>query len=90
MQRNLNRQLKQEPFFPLVLHYNYNQVIRPRGDLLKQKLNYFELHEAFQLTDKQFCRKWNVPVEKLRALKKRRARANDEEKDYLWAYIRKF
>ena len=59
-QRNLNRQLKQEKSFPLVLHYNYNQVIRPRGDILLEKVKYFDFQNAFHLSDEQFCEEWGV------------------------------
>ena len=61
--RSLNRQLKNERAFPLLLHYNYNQVIKPRGDLLKERFNYFELDKAFTPTDEEFCTLWNIEPE---------------------------
>ena len=85
--RTLNRQLKNERAFPLVLIYNYNQVIRPRGDLLKEKVNHFELDEAFFGNDKNFCKRYNVDMEDLVRAKEARKRTNDEEKDYLWSYV---
>ena len=51
LQRNLNRSLKKEPSFPFILHYNYNRVIRPRGDLLYEKIGHFDLEEAFKPGD---------------------------------------
>lgn len=41
LQRNLNRQLKGDNSFPLILSANYNQVMRPRGDLLKDRVKHF-------------------------------------------------
>lgn len=49
--KTLGRQLANEKAFPLLLHYNYNAVIRPRCELLKEKLKYFELEEVLPLTD---------------------------------------
>jgi hypothetical protein len=34
IKRNLNRQIPKEKAFPLLLHYNYSQVIWPRCELL--------------------------------------------------------
>jgi hypothetical protein len=71
LSRNLNRPLKQEKNFPMVLHYNYNRVIRPRGDLLKQKLGVkpFDLHQAFGHSDKKFCDFWGISMEALKKAK---------------------
>ena len=85
--RSLNRQLKNERAFPLLLHYNYNQVIKPRGDLLKERFNYFELDKAFTPTDEEFCTLWNIEPEELEQAKAERYRKNDMERDYLWSYV---
>jgi len=87
LQRNLNRQLKQERDFPLVLHYSYNKVIRPRGDLLKDRVKTFKLDDAFSGTDEQFCEKWGVQIQELREAKRQRRRRNDTEKDVMWQYV---
>jgi hypothetical protein len=47
MKNNLNRTLKTEKSFPLILTVNYNEVMRPRGDLLKDKVKTFKLNKAF-------------------------------------------
>ena len=41
-QKNLNRSLMDEKTFPLILLYNYNEVIRPRCELLKEKIKHFD------------------------------------------------
>lgn len=51
IQRDLNRQIKKEKSFPILLMHSYNKVIYPRGTLLKEKLNYFDLEKAFFTTD---------------------------------------
>ena len=51
LSKNLGRQLQNEKAFPLLLHFNYNQVIRPRCDLIKDRVKHFELHEVLPLTD---------------------------------------
>ena len=65
MSRNLNRQLKKEPSFPLILLYNYNQVMRPRGDLLKEKVGHFDLETAFARSDEDFCKHWGIDLKEL-------------------------
>lgn len=69
MQRDLNRQLKKERAFPMCLIANYNQVIKPRGDILKDRFNYFSLEEAFFNDDASFCRHWGVDPAELKAAK---------------------
>ena len=32
------------------MHFNYNQVIRPRCELIKDRVKHFELHEVLPLT----------------------------------------
>ena len=86
--RNLNRQLKNERSFPLILLQNYNQVIRPRGDMLKDRDMYFDLGTAFtEPDDEKFCQQWGLDIEELNKLKEQRKRKNDIEKDYLWSYV---
>jgi hypothetical protein len=36
--KTLGRQLHKEKSFPLLLHYNYTGVIRPRCELIKDKV----------------------------------------------------
>ena len=68
------------------MHFNYNQVIRPRGDLLKERFNYFELEKAFTPTDAEFCSLWSIDPSELEEAKQARYRKNDLERDYLWSY----
>ncbi|HVX00257.1 MAG TPA: hypothetical protein VHA52_07470 [Candidatus Babeliaceae bacterium] len=49
--KNLGKQLAQEKAFPLLLEFNYNSIIRPRCELLKDKVKHFEMHEILTLTD---------------------------------------
>jgi hypothetical protein len=87
-QRNLNRQLKKERSFPLILLYNYNKVIRPRGDLLQEKVGNFNFERAFCHPDDSFCKHWNIePSELQQAIKNRRAKKDDKELDILWKYV---
>lgn len=83
--KNLGRPLHNEKAFPLLLHLNYNQVIRPRCELLKDRVRHFELHEALKLTDEQFCLAYDIPAEELE--RKIAERPNRDEKDKLWAYV---
>lgn len=87
LQRTLNRQLKNDRSFPLVLHFSYNKVLRPRGDMLKDRVNYFDLREAFAHPDENFCKHWGIDVADLNQSKAKRYRQNDEEKDILWQYV---
>jgi len=47
----LGRPLTGEKAFPMLLHFNYNGVIRPRCELLKDKVKYFEFEDVLPLTD---------------------------------------
>ena len=59
--------------------------MRPRGDLLKEKIGYFDLEQAFSRDDAGFCKHWGIdPVELANEKKKRRARKEDKELDVLW------
>ena len=70
------------------MHYSYNKVIRPRGDLLKEKVKEtFKLEEAFSCTDEQFCSKYGIAMEDLKEAKRQRHRRNDTEKDVMWQYV---
>lgn len=68
-----------------MLSFNYNQVIRPRCELIKDKVKHFELHEVLPLTDEQFCLAFDIPVEELE--KKKAERPIRDERDKLWAYV---
>lgn len=85
--RTLNRQLPEERTFPLILHYSYNKVIRPRGDLLKDRVKHFDLKEAFCHSDASFCKHWGIEPSELKEAKAKRFRENDNEKDILWKYV---
>ena len=40
--KGLGRPPIQEKTFPLILKFNYNAIIRPRSELLKDRVKYFE------------------------------------------------
>jgi hypothetical protein len=67
------------------LSYNYNSVIKPRCELLKDKVKHFEFHEVFPLTDEQFCLAFDVSYEELE--KKKAEKPSRDEKDTLWSYV---
>lgn len=72
----------------MILLYNYNQVIRPRGDLLLETAGNFSLERAFCHPDEAFCKYWNVdPAELKQSIKNRRAKKDDLELDILWKYV---
>lgn len=71
--------------FPLLLKYNYNNVIKPRCELIKDRVKKFEFYEVLPLTDEQFCAAYEIPMEELE--KKIKERTQKEEKDTLWAYV---
>ena len=83
--KNLGRPLIQEKAFPLLLHFNYNQVIRPRCELIREKVKHFDFMEVLSLSDEQFCLAYDVKLEELE--KKKAERPVREEKDNLWAYV---
>ena len=86
IKRNLNRPLQQEKAFPLLLHYNYREVIWPRGELLlAQGIRDYELSEAFGGSDEEFCKKFKIAPESLK--QKKESRPTLEEKDRLWVYV---
>lgn len=83
--KHLGRNLANEKTFPLLLHFNYNGVIRPRCELIKDRVKHFELEDVLPLTDEQFCFAFGIPIEELE--KKKAERKIREEKDILWAYV---
>ncbi len=85
IQKQLNRQLITEKTFPLLLHFNYNAVIRPRCELIKDKLKHFEFENVLPLTDEQFCEAFDIPIEELEA--KKAEKAIKDERDVLWTYV---
>ncbi len=60
-------------------------MIRPRCELLKDRVKHFELHEVLPLTDEQFCLAYDIPAEELE--RKKAERPVKDEKDKLWAYV---
>ncbi len=85
LQKGLGRNLANEKTFPLLLKFNFNGVIRPRCDLLKEKLKYFELADVLPLTDEAFCFTYDISLDELE--RKKAERKIREEKDTLWAYV---
>lgn len=83
--KQLGKTLATEKTFPLLLYLSYNKVIKPRCELLKDKLKYFELENVLPLTDEQFCLTYGISIEDLE--KKKAERPDREEKDILWQYV---
>jgi hypothetical protein len=83
--KNLGKNLANEKAFPLLFYFNYHEVIRPRCDLLKERLKYFELSDVLPLTDEQFCFTYGVGIDELE--KKKAERKIRDEKDVLWSYV---
>ena len=83
--KTLGRPLAHEKAFPLLLHFNYNQVIRPRCELLRDRVKHFELQDVLPLSDEQFCLAFDVPAEELE--RKKGERQARDERDKLWAYV---
>ena len=75
----------EEKTFPLILLYNYNGVIRPRCELLKQKVKYFEFQDVFPLSNEQFCLAYDITMEELE--EKIAEKKIHEERDRLWNYV---
>lgn len=83
--KNLGRPLQHEKTFPMLLHFNYNAVIRPRCELIKDKVKHIELQDVLPLTDEQFCLAYDIAPEELE--RKKSERPARDEKDVLWAYV---
>ena len=83
--KTLGHSLQNDKAFPLLLSFNYNQVIRPRCELIKDKVKQFELHEVLPLTDEQFCLAFDIPSEELE--RKKSERIARDERDKLWNYV---
>ena len=64
IKRTLNRNLAKEQSFPLLLHYNYTDVIWPRSELMQEVKGerYFDLGEVFGGTDEEFCKKFGFDL----------------------------
>ncbi|CDW81088.1 UNKNOWN [Stylonychia lemnae] len=83
--KQLGRQLKNEKTFPMLLMFNYQDVLKPRCELLKESQQYYQFEDVLPLTDEAFCEKFNfnpIELEKKKDINKIR-----EEKDILWAYV---
>jgi hypothetical protein len=83
--KNLGKVLTSEKTFPLLLLFNYNQVIKPRCELLKDKVTQIELENVLPLTDEQFCFTYEIQIEDLE--RKKAERPAKDEKDILWSYV---
>jgi len=81
----LNRSLVKEKAFPLMLHYDFSQVIWPRSELLRSKYKTFDFVEAFSLSDDAFCQRFGFDYEEL--AERKSYKPQREERDKLWAYV---
>ena len=83
--KTLGRPPIHENLFPLVLNYNYTRVIRPRCELLKDRVKHFEYEDVFPLTDEEFCERYDISREELE--RKKAEKTLRDERDILWAYV---
>ena len=85
MRERLHKKPAREPSFPLLLHFNYSQVIRPRCDLLlHNKVKDFDMADVLKYNDFEFCKKFNLNYQDIERLKQRR---NVDEKDQMWVNV---
>jgi len=84
-QRVLNKPLKQEPLFPLLLNFNYNGVIRPRCELIKDRVKKINIEEVLPCSEAEFCDRFGVTQAELE--EKKAERKVTKERDRLWAYV---
>ena len=69
----------------MLLHFNYREVLWPRGELLKEKgTRDYKLSDAFGGSDADFCSKFKIPMSAL--IKKKKSREPRAEIDRLWVY----
>lgn len=86
LRENLNRKTYLEKSFPLLLHFNYSQVIKPRCNILTARKDLdFDLAEAIKGTDEDFCKKFNVDMKVL--VEEKRKHKLVEEQEKLWTYV---
>jgi hypothetical protein len=81
--RTLNRPIRNEELFPLFLAFNYNAVIRPRIECLRdQGLKTFQLSEILPCSEEEFCLRFSVDSSEL--ANKKAQRKVGSEKDIMW------
>lgn len=86
LKETLNRKPEKEHAFPLMLHYNYSQVIKPRClALLALKNSDFDLAEVLRGTDEDFCKRFKLDIKEFTEQKRKHKLV--EEEDKLWAYV---
>jgi hypothetical protein len=86
LRENFNFKPEKENVFPLLLHFNYSQIVKPRCLMLIAAKNVdFDLAEVLKGTDEDFCKKFNFDM-KLFTEEKRKHKLVVEE-DKLWAYV---
>ena len=83
--KKLAKNLDKEKTFPLLLHFNYNGVIRPRCELLRPIAKQIDLEAVLPLSDEQFCAAFDITPEDLENEKSQKTIR--DEKDVLWAYV---
>ena len=68
-----------------MLHYSFTGHIWPRCETLREYgMKSFDLVDALSTTDQEFCKKFDVSMDKLQEVKSRKRQL--EEKDRLWVY----
>jgi hypothetical protein len=84
--RTLNKSIRNEEMFPMFLAFNYNGVIRPRIECLREKsIKDLNLPEILACSDEEFCVKFDVESQMLES--KKAMRVIKEEKDAMWQYV---
>jgi len=82
LEQRLGIDITAEPTYPLSLNFNYNAVIRPRGELMLATENVKPLKDVLALTDEEFCEAIGCTPEELK--KKISERSRTSELDFIW------
>lgn len=86
LRETLNRKPEKESAFPMLLHFNYSAVIRPRCQvLIEKKIMDFNLAEVLSGTDADFCKKFDIEIAALREEKGKKKFVDENEN--LWVYV---
>lgn len=71
----------------MILLYNYNEVIKPRSEILRTKKKEFKLDKAFTGSDGRFCHVWHINPKVLKKEQNKRKKEVNDEKERLWVYV---
>lgn len=79
------RSLEKEKAYPLLLHYNYHGVIKPRCELLRDKIKNIDFAIMLPLSDEEFCARYDIDMGAL--IEAKGEKYKKDEKDILWSYV---